>query len=555
MTLTTSNEPGLGLRTSDRGGANRSEMSPLRFLERSAVVFPTRVAIIYGEREYTYADFADHVQRLARVLRSRIEPGDRVAYLAPNIPEMLIAHYAIPLAGGVLVALNSRLAGPELVYIIEHSEAKALYFDAEFRETVASIADQIPGVITLVEIDDPEFGPDPGPAEPARILNLLSYDDHLDGSGALDAIPWTVSDEDAVIAINYTSGTTGKPKGVMYTHRGAYLNSFGETFHNQFTGATRYLWTLPMFHCNGWCTTWAVTHAAGTHICLRAVRDEAIWDAIDELGVTHMCGAPTVCSTIVGSTRAHRLNRPLRVTTAGAPPSPTVIGALEAIGVTVVHVYGLTEVYGPYTICEYQDDWDALGYTERATKLSRQGVGMVQAETARVIVRDEQPMTDVPADGETMGEIILRGNNVMAGYFRDEVATREAFSGGWFHTGDLGVMHPDGYIQLRDRAKDIIISGGENISTIEVEQALISHDAIDDVAVVGVPDEKWGERPRAYVLLKPDKTLTAEELITYGRQQLSGYKIPRDIVFADDLPRTSTGKVLKFELRNQTTGF
>jgi fatty-acyl-CoA synthase len=304
-----------------------------------------------------------------------------------------------------------------------------------------------------------------------------------------------------------------------------------------------------MFHCNGWCTPWAVTAASGTHICLRAVRADAIWSAIDDLGATHMCGAPTVCTTIVGASSAHALDRPLRITTAGAPPSPTIIGQLSALGITVVHVYGLTEVYGPFTICEYQDAWDDLSADDRAKKLSRQGVSMVQAEDVRVIDRDAEGLVDVPADGESMGEILLRGNNVMAGYFKDPAATAEAFAGGWFHTGDLGVMHPDGYVQLRDRVKDIIISGGENISTVEVEQALVSHDAVLDVAVIGVPDEKWGERPRAYVLLVPGATLTADELIDYARKLLAGYKIPRDIIFPDDLPRTSTGKVMKFELR------
>ncbi len=529
---------------------NRSELSPLRFLDRSAEVFPDRDAIVYGSRRWTYAEFADETQRLARVLRSHIDDGARVAYLTPNIPETLIAHFAVPLAGGVLVALNSRLAGPELVYILEHSEATTLFFDSEFRHTVATIADQLPGLETFVEITDDEFGHPLGDVAASGIAGLVSYPDYLSRADDLDPtpLPWVVDDEDRVIALNYTSGTTGKPKGVMYTHRGAYLNSFGETFHNQFTGSSRYLWTLPMFHCNGWCTPWAVTHAGGTHVCLRAVRAEAVWDGIDDLGVTHMCGAPTVCTTIAGSPRAHRLDRPLRITTAGAPPSPTVIGQLEALGVTVVHVYGLTEVYGPYTICEYQEAWDDLTPPERAAKLSRQGVGMVQAERARVV---DENMVDVPADGETMGEIVLRGNNVMAGYYKDPDATAEAFAGGWFHSGDLGVMHPDGYIQLKDRAKDIIISGGENISTVEVEQALVSHDSVLDVAVVGVPDEKWGERPRAYVLLKPGETLTADELIAYARKLLAGYKVPRDIVFAEDLPRTPTGKVLKFELRQK----
>ena len=531
----------------DSGTANRSELTPLRFLERSASVFGHRDAIIYGARHWTYAKFADEVQRMARALRTHIADGDRVAFLSPNIPEMLIAHYAVPLAGGVLVALNSRLAGPELVYILNHAEATTLFFDAEYRHTVATIVDEIVSLETIVEITDAEFGVVPEDVAASGIPGLRSYPEYIVDAGGGGDLPWTVDDEDRVIAINYTSGTTGKPKGVMYTHRGAYLNSFGETFHNQFTSSTRYLWTLPMFHCNGWCTPWAVTQASGTHVCLRAVRADAVWDAIDDLGITHMCGAPTVCTTIAGSARAHRVDS-LRITTAGAPPSPTIIGHLEALGVTVVHVYGLTEVYGPYTICEYQLEWDDLPREERAAMLSRQGVGMVQAEEARVV---DSEMRDVPADAETMGEIVLRGNNVMAGYFKDPDATSKAFDGGWFHTGDLGVMHPDGYIQLRDRAKDIIISGGENISTVEVEQTLVSHDAVLDVAVVGVPDEKWGERPRAYVLLKPGQSVTAEALIDYAKTLLAGYKVPRDIVFADDLPRTATGKVLKFELRQK----
>ncbi|MFX1758467.1 MULTISPECIES: acyl--CoA ligase family protein [Rhodococcus] len=520
-------------------------MSPLRFLERSAAVFPDRTAIIHGDRTYTYAAFADETQRLARVLRSRIEPGDKVAYLTPNVPEMLIAHFAVPLAGGVLVALNSRLAGPELEYILDHSETKLLFVDSELLGSVANVRDNVPGVAEIIEVPDSTV---PVPDVPAGVATAR-YDEFLAQADSLDAtpLPWSVDDELGVITLNYTSGTTGKPKGVMYTHRGAYLNSLGETFHNSFDGQSKYLWTLPMFHCNGWCTPWAVTAAAGTHICLRAVRADAIWEAIDTLGVTNLCGAPAVCSTIANADQAHPLDRPLRITTAGAPPSPTVIAQLEQIGITVVHVYGLTEVYGPYTICEYQDSWDGKPADERAALLSRQGVGMLQAETARVVDED---MNDVPADGETMGEIVLRGNNVMLGYYKDPDATEEAFRGGWFHTGDLGVMYPDGYIQLKDRAKDIIISGGENISTVEVEQAIVSHPAVLDVAVVGVPDEKWGERPKAFVILKKDESLTADELIEYTRTLLAGYKVPRDIVFPLELPRTSTGKILKFELRS-----
>lgn len=523
--------------------ANHSELSPLRFLERSAAVFPDRTAIVHGDRRYTYREFGAEVERLARVLRTRIEPGDRVAYLSPNTPELLMAHFAVPLAGGVLIALNSRLAGPELEYILDHSGARVLFVDSEFLGSVATARAQVPTLQEIVEIPDSTNPVD----APAGIATAV-YAEFLDGAPDDSPVHWGVEDERQVIAINYTSGTTGKPKGVMYSHRGAYLNSLGETFHNGFTGDTKYLWTLPMFHCNGWCTPWAVTAAGGTHVCLRAVRADAVWDAIDHLGITHLCGAPTVCSTIADAPQAHPLAAPLRITTAGAPPSPTVIGQLESLGVSVVHVYGLTEVYGPYTICEPQDSWAALDPAERAVLMSRQGVGMLQAENARVV---DQQMRDVPADGQTMGEIVLRGNNVMLGYYRDEAATAEAFAGGWFHTGDLGVMHPDGYLQLKDRAKDIIISGGENISTVEVEQAIISHPAVADVAVVGVPDRKWGERPKAFVLLRPGSAATAEELVEYTRGLLAGYKVPREIVFAEDLPRTPTGKIRKNELRVQ----
>ncbi|MFZ2526574.1 MAG: acyl--CoA ligase family protein [Rhodococcus sp. (in: high G+C Gram-positive bacteria)] len=523
--------------------ANHSPLSPLRFLERSASVFPDRAAIIHGDRLYSYAEFAAETQRFAQALRARIRPGDRVAFLAPNVPELLIAHFAVPLAGGVLIALNSRLAGPELEYILNHSESSLLFVDSELVGSVSGVTANVPSIGDIIEVPDSTV---PYPEVPAGVITAR-YDEFL-ASADDDAapLPWTVDDELQVIAINYTSGTTGKPKGVMYTHRGAYLNSFGETFHNGFDGKTKYLWTLPMFHCNGWCTPWAVTGAGGTHICLRAVRADVVWDAIDTLGVTNLCGAPAVCSTIANAEQTHVLDRPLRITTAGAPPSPTVIAQLDAIGITVVHVYGLTEVYGPYTICEYQEAWDGKSAEERAALLSRQGVGMLQAENARVV---DSEMNDVPADGQTMGEIVLRGNNVMLGYYKDPKATAEAFAGGWFHTGDLGVMYPDGYIQLKDRAKDIIISGGENISTVEVEQAIVSHPAVLDVAVVGVPDEKWGERPRAFVIRKNGETVTADEIIAHVRTQLAGYKVPRDIVFPHDLPRTPTGKILKFELR------
>jgi len=462
---------------------------------------------------------------------------------------MLIAHFAVPLAGGVLVALNSRLAKPEIDCVLNHSEATLLFVDAEFVGTVGDAFAASPSLRGVIEIGDAQFGK----AVSGLSLGQQSLASFLADTTDTDPGPlnWDVTDERSVIAINYTSGTTGKPKGVMYSHRGAYLNSFGEIFHNKFTSDSVYLWTLPMFHCNGWCTPWAVTAAGATHVCLRAVRPDAVWNAIDTLGVTNLCGAPTVCSIIANAEQAHPVDQPLSITTAGAPPSPMVIQQLERLRMTVVHVYGLTEVYGPYTICEYQKAWDNLPDDERARKISRQGVGMLQAESARIVTEE---MVDVPADAQTMGEIVLRGNNVMLGYYKNPQATKEAFRGGWFHTGDLGVMHPDGYIEIRDRAKDIIISGGENISTIEVENAMLSHPTVLDVAVVGIPHPKWGERPQAYVVLRPDHLVTEVDLLTHTRYLIASFKVPDNVTFVEELPRTATGKIMKVVLRDLQTG-
>ena len=472
-----------------------------------------------------------------------IEPGDRVAYLLPNTPEMLIGHFAVPLAGGVIVAINTRLSRAEIEYILLHSGARILVVDAELLASLGDLSSTVATIEEVVEVADPEFGRPGGHVSAGQV----SYEEFLARAHDIDEpVSWHITDERLPISINYTSGTTGKPKGVVYTHRGAYLNSMGEVFHNQFTSSSVYLWTLPMFHCNGWCTPWAVTAAGATHVALRAVRAEHIWTLIDGAGVTHLCGAPTVCTMLASSPAAHFVEQPLRITTAGAPPSPTIIGALEALGISVVHVYGLTEVYGPYTICEYQPEWDELEADERSRLLARQGVGMVQAESVRVV---DEHMNDVPADGATLGEIVLRGNNVMLEYFRDSRATREAFRGGWFHTGDLGVMHPDRYIELKDRAKDIVISGGENISTVEVEQAIVSHDAVLEAAVVGKPDAQWGERPIAFVVLRSDHDVTADELRIHTRSLLAAFKVPDEFVFLSELPHTATGKVRKFDLR------
>ena len=528
---------------------NDAPLTPLRFLERSAEVFPNKPAIIYGERRLTYAEFRQAAERMALAIRARITPGDRVAFLAPNIPELLIAHYAVPLAGGVLVALNPRLSRDEIHYILNHCGARLLFVDAEFAPVVGDVLAAAATLTGVIELADAEFGLAASAADcdfgQVPLAAFLVEGDVL-GDALAHPLVWDIQDERSAISINYTSGTTGKPKGVLYSHRGAYLNSLGEVFHNSFRPDSVYLWTLPMFHCNGWCTTWAVTAAGATHVPLRAVRPATVWAAIDELGVTNLCGAPTVCSIIANADEAHPLARPLNITTAGAPPSPTVIEQLERLGIGVVHVYGLTEVYGPYTICEYQLEWDRLTAAERAVKIARQGVAMVQAESARVV---DSAMADVPADGTTIGEIVLRGNNVMLGYYNDADATAEAFRGGYFHTGDLAVMHADGYIEIKDRAKDIIISGGENISTIEVENALAAHPAVLDAAVVGVPHPHWGERPKAFIVLRPGHEATAEEILDATRLKIAGFKVPDYVIFVADLPRTATGKIMKVTLR------
>ncbi|MEX5276671.1 MULTISPECIES: AMP-binding protein [unclassified Kocuria] len=609
--------------------ANTEPLTPLRFLERSAEVFPDRPAIVHGSRVWSYEQFERDVRRFATALLPLLsgsdgsagaasrgsagsddaagspesagsresagsavtggspgtaESGDTagsersagasgegnesfqgaellecswptVAVIAPNLPATLMAHYAVPAAGAVLVPLNPRLSARELRYILEHCEARVVLADTSVLETVAQALGDGSDV-TLVQIDDPQA--DVHPVRDGAGSGVPTFEEFMDVEPAQPAGPgasggndggvgYGVADENAPITLNYTSGTTGRPKGVLYSHRGAYLNSLGEVFHNGFTGATRYLWTLPMFHCNGWCTTWAVTAAGGTHVCLRAVRADEIWRAFDEQGITHLCGAPAVCSIIVDASEAHPLEHTIRITTAGAPPAPSIIERLESAGFDIVHVYGLTEVFGPITICEPQEQWRELSPRERAQQMSRQGVAMIQAESARVV---DDSLEDVPADGTTVGEVVLRGNNVMIGYYKDVPATRKAFEGGWFHTGDLGVMHPNNYIQLRDRAKDIIISGGENISSIEVEQALYSHPDVADVAVVGVAHEKWGERPVAHVVRVNGSTVTEEELRDHVRNQLSGFKVPDSVVFSDELPRTATGKVRKNLLRD-----
>ena len=512
----------------------RTELTPVSFLERSACVFPDKVAVIHGARRYTYRQFEERVNRLASALRGAgLAKHDRVAFLCPNIPAMLEAHYGVPGAGGILVAINTRLSSDEIGYILGHSGASFLFVDAELAELIKPL--DLPGV-RVVRVDDTGAPGDP-------------YEDFL-AQGATAPVPSWLEDEEETIAINYTSGTTGRPKGVMYSARGAYMNAIGELIESGMNFETRYLWTLPMFHCNGWCFTWAVTAVGGTHICLRRVESGRIWDLLESEAVTHYNGAPTVQIGVVNDPKARKLERSVTVTVAGAPPSPTLLGKLKELNFRPVHVYGLTETYGPHTVCEWHSEWDALPAEEQARLAARQGQGYAVFDLVRVVDND---MRDVPRDGETLGEVVMRGNNVAKGYYEQPEATAESFRGGWFHSGDIGVWHPDGYIELRDRKKDIIISGGENISTIEVEQAVAKHPAVLECAVVAIPDEKWGERPKAFVTLKAGATATEADIIEFCRQHIARFKCPAAVEFGD-LPKTSTGKIQKFVLRDKEWG-
>lgn len=510
---------------------NRTELSPLSFLTRSAYVFPDKPAVVHGVRRYSYRQLEERVNRLAsRLRRAGLAKHDRVAFLCPNIPAMLEAHYGVPMAGGILVAINTRLSPDEIGYIRQHSGARFLFVDAELEGLVKPL--DLNG-ITVVRVDDTGAAGDP-------------YEDFL-AAGSPEPVESWLESEDETIAINYTSGTTGRPKGVMYSHRGTWVNAVGEILETGMSFDAKYLWTLPMFHCNGWCFTWGVTAVAGTHVCLRRVEPGRIWDMIDQEGITHYNGAPTVQIGVVNDPKAHRLQHPVTVTVAGAPPSPTLLGRLKELGFRPVHVYGLTETYGPHTVCGWHAEWDRLPAEEQARLAARQGQGYALFDLVRVVDGD---LRDVPRDAETLGEVVMSGNNVMQGYFEQPDATAEAFRGGWFHSGDIGVWHPDGYIELRDRKKDIIISGGENISTIEVEQCVARHPAVLECAVVAVPDEKWGERPKAFVTLKAGQGATEEEIIGFCKQHIAHFKAPAAVEFGE-LPKTSTGKVQKFVLREK----
>ncbi len=516
-------------------------LTPVHFIRRSALIYPNKTAIVYNDKRYTYKEFYERVNQLASALKKiGIQKGDKVAFICPNIPPMLEAHFAVPMIGAVLVSVNIRLASQEICYIINHSEAKAVFADNEFAGLVSPVISELKQVKTFVNICDISSNkPLPG----------MEYEEFL-ATGSPEPIIPDVDDEYQLMTINYTSGTTGLPKGVMYHHRGAYLNALGEMLEIGFDSTSTYLWTLPMFHCNGWCFTWGVTAMSGTHVCLRKVIPDEIFKQILAEKVSHMCAAPIVLIGMANHPEFKNLKpeRPLKITVGGAPPSPTIIQQMESIGAHVTHVYGLTEVYGPYTICAWHNEWNALPAGEQAAIRSRQGVAYMVCQFLDVV--DPATMEPVPRDGKTIGEVVMRGNVVMLGYYKDPEETAKAFKGDWFHSGDLAVMHPNNYIQILDRAKDIIISGGENISTIEVEQAVVSHPAVLECAVIAVPDEKWGEVPKAFVTLKPGASLTAEELVDHCRTRLATFKVPRQIEFGG-LPKTSTGKIQKYLLRDK----
>ncbi len=507
-------------------------LHPVDFLIRSAHIYREKIAVVDGETRRTYPEMLERVYRFANLLRQAgLQPGDRVAILAPNTSQMLEAHYAVPLAGGVLCALNIRLMADEIAYIVRHCGASIVIYDGEFEEALAERTTH-PRLLRIGE----------------GKLDALDFEAELAATPA-DPIAPEVRDEDETISINYTSGTTGRPKGVMYTYRGAYLNALAETFHAGLRPESVYLWTLPMFHCNGWVFSWAVTAAGATHVCLRKVDPAKVVELIETERVTHLCGAPTVLVGIANHPGVRPFAHPLHVTTAGAPPAPHTIFQMEELGATVTHVYGLTETYGPFSVCAWKTHWDEREPHERAQLKSRQGVPFVTAGVDDLRVVDEQ-MNDVPADAATQGEVVMRGNNVMKGYYDDPDATAKAFRGGYFHSGDVAVMHPDGYIEIRDRSKDVIISGGENVSTIQVEKVVMEHPAVLECAVVAKPDDRWGEVPKAFVTLKPGATATPDEIVAFCRKRLPGFKTPKSVEFCD-LPKTSTGKIQKFVLRDR----
>ena len=523
--------------------ANFEPLSPVSFLRRAAQIAPAHAAVIHGDRRYTYAQFYERSCRLASALSQRgVGQGDCVAIMGANTPEMLEAHNGVPMLGAVLNSLNIRLDPRTIAFILEHGEAQVLLTDCGFSDTVREALALIDRELLVVDIDDPM-------ATGGECLGAVDYEDFL-AEGDPNFAPEPLLDEWQALSLLYTSGTTGDPKGCVYHHRGAYLNALANMFTVGLGRDSVYLWTLPMFHCDGWTFTWGVTAAMATHVCLRDVDPAVVYRLINDENVTHMCGAPIVLNMLAHAPDESKSSFPQRVeiATGGAAPPSAVIETMEENGFNVTHLYGLTETYGPATVCVPQDDWPNLAVNERSARMARQGVHYTTLEGATV--KDPDTMEEVPWDSETMGEVMIRGNTVMKGYLKNTQATDSAFSGGWFHTGDLAVRHPDSYIEVKDRSKDIIISGGENISSLEVEETLYRHPAVLEAAVVARSDEKWGEAPCAFVTLHEGATATADDIITFCREQLAHYKSPKTVVFGP-LPKTSTGKIQKFVLRDE----
>ncbi len=529
-----------------RNAANHAPLSPLSFIARSAEVYPGRLAVVHGGLRRSWAEVFTRCRRLASALQQRgIGKGDTVAVMLPNTPPMVEAHFGIPVLGAVLNALNTRLDAETIAFMLDHGEAKVVIVDPEFavvmKKALALRQSRTP--LLVIDVEDAMY------TGPVERIGSLRYDEFL--AGGDPGFAWRLPDDEwDAIALNYTSGTTGNPKGVVYHHRGAALNALSNILEWDMPKHAVYLWTLPMFHCNGWCFPWTLAARAAVNVCLRKVEAKAVFDAIRAHGVTHYCGAPIVHGLLVNAPDELKqgLPRGVKAMVAGAAPPASMIEGMEALGFDLTHVYGLTEVYGPATVCAVQDGWDQLDIGERARLNARQGVRYHLERD--VCVLDASTMQAVPSDGETMGEIMFRGNIAMKGYLKNPKATEEAFAGGWFHSGDLAVVYPDGYIKIKDRSKDIIISGGENISSIEVEDVLYRHPDVLAVAVVARPDAKWGETPCAFVELKAGAATTAEDIVAHCRKHLAGFKVPRAVVFGE-LPKTSTGKIQKFELRKQ----
>jgi fatty-acyl-CoA synthase len=526
----------------DRSPANYQPLTPLGFLERAAAVFPNHTAIVHGAMRRSYAEFYVRARQLASALSKRgIKRGDTVSVFLANTPAMLECHYGVPMTQGVLNTLNTRLDAPIIAFSLDHAEAKVVITDREFSKVMKEALGLCKAQPLVIDYDDPEY------TGTGERLGKIEYEEFV-AQGDPD-YAWKMPDNEwDAIALNYTSGTTGDPKGVVYHHRGAHLLAVGNVVTCSMAKHPVYLWTLPMFHCNGWCFPWSISVAAGTHVCLRAVRAAAMYDAIATHKVTHLCGAPIVMATLLNAPTNEKMPLPhvVEFFTAAAPPPEAVLAEMKDAGFNVTHLYGLTESYGPAVINDWHTGWNALSSADQAVKKARQGVRYSALEALDVL--DPEAMTPVARDGETLGEVMMRGNVVMKGYLKNKSSTEKAFAGGWFHTGDLGVMHADGYVQLKDRSKDIIISGGENISSIEVEDALYKHPAVAAAAVVAKPDDKWGETPCAFIELKPDAKASADELMQWCRKHLASYKCPRYVVFAE-IPKTSTGKIQKFKLR------